>query len=167
MKLSAVIAGIGLALSAWAESVAGIEWARPQGWQDDPKPMRAANYLIKKQPGEPEDGECGFYYFGPGQGGSIEANIKRWIGQFEPGVAPPTPKKQQINGLPVTTIDHSGVFLGGPPMGPRVKKPGYRMIAAIVEAPEGTVFIKLTGPQKTIGLAQPAFDQLLKSVRKK
>ena len=39
--------------------------------------MRLATYQV------PESGECGVYYFGQGQGGGVEANIDRWIGQFQ------------------------------------------------------------------------------------
>jgi hypothetical protein len=39
-------------------------------------------------------------------------------------------------------------------------------VGAIVEAPEGNVFFKLTGPAKTVQAARPAFDKMLQSVRK-
>jgi hypothetical protein len=45
-------------------------------------------------------------------------------------------------------------------------KPGYRLIGAIVEAPEGMVFFKLTGPAKTVQAAKPAFDKMLQSISK-
>ena len=44
--------------------------------------MRAASYTIPPAAGDSEGGECVVYYFGSGQGGGVEANIKRWIGQF-------------------------------------------------------------------------------------
>jgi hypothetical protein len=47
------------------------------------------------------------------------------------------------------------------------KKPGYRLLGAIVEAPEGNVFFKLTGPDATVGAAQAELDALVASFEKK
>jgi len=46
------------------------------------------------------------------------------------------------------------------------KKPGYRLLGAIVEAPGGLVFFKCTGPAATIGKAQAEFDSLIGSLAK-
>jgi hypothetical protein len=52
-------------------------------------------------------------------------------------------------------------------MSPTGKKAGYRLLGAIVEAPAGNVFFKLTGPAATIAAAQADFDALVASIRKK
>ena len=41
--------------------------------------------------------------------------------------------------------------------------PGYRLLGAIVEGPGGNVFVKLTGPAKTVTANQQKFNQLLAS----
>jgi hypothetical protein len=129
--------------------------------------MRAATYVVPAAAGDSEDGECAVFYFGQGQGGDVDANIKRWNGQFEGGAAAPKPAQTTINGLKVTTIEHSGTYLaGGPMMKAATKKPGYRMAGAIVEAPQGNVFFKLTGPAKTVQAAKPAFDKMMQSVKR-
>jgi hypothetical protein len=46
------------------------------------------------------------------------------------------------------------------------RKPGYRIAGAIVEAPQGSVFFKLTGPAATVQAAKPAFDKMLQSVKR-
>ncbi len=46
------------------------------------------------------------------------------------------------------------------------KKAGYRLVGAIVEAPEGNVFFKLTGPAPTVAAAQADFDALVASIQK-
>jgi len=46
------------------------------------------------------------------------------------------------------------------------KQPGFRLLGAIVEAPQGLVFFKCTGPTATIGKAQAEFDALLGSLAK-
>src|SRR5205807_2155263 len=115
-----------------------------------------ATYLIPAADGDSEDGECAVFFFGPGQGGGVEANIKRWIGQFEQPDGRPSDqlakqKQETINGLSVTTIDLTGTYLGGgPTMGQSGKKAGYRLLGAIVEGPQGAIFFKLTGPTKTV-----------------
>lgn len=45
-------------------------------------------------------------------------------------------------------------------------KPGYRMLGAIVEGPQGSVFFKFTGPAKTVAANQKAFDGMIESVGK-
>ena len=43
------------------------------------------------------------------------------------------------------------------------KRPGLRLLGAIVESPEGLVFFKLTGPAATVGAAQADFEALVAS----
>ena len=110
--------------------------------------------------------------FGRGQGGSVDLNLQRWRDQFETDTGGPpslAERKSTINGLAVTTVSLAGTYLAS--MGPMfqsgtVKKPGYRMLGAIVEAPEGNVFVKLTGPEKTVLGADGEFQAFLNSLRK-
>ena len=44
------------------------------------------------------------------------------------------------------------------------KKPGWRLIGAIVEAPEGLVFFKCVGPAATMQKAEKEFEKLLASL---
>lgn len=159
---------------AYAESVAGISWTAPASWKSlGEKPMRAATYAVTPAPGDADPAECAVYYFGPGQGGSVQANIDRWVGQFEQANGKPskevaTIQKRTIHGLSVSTVDVSGSYggMGGPMAATHVKKPGYRMLAAIVEAPQGAVFFKFTGPVKTVKANQASFEKMLDSVKK-
>jgi hypothetical protein len=47
------------------------------------------------------------------------------------------------------------------------KKENYRLLGAIVEAPEGLVFFKFTGPAKTIGASEAEFDAMIGTMAKK
>jgi hypothetical protein len=155
-----------------AESVAGLHWTAPAGWKNEgSRPMRAATYVVPPAPGEPEGSECVVYFFGPGQGGSVEANIDRWKGQFkESGSKPAAPhvQKRNIHGLQVTTIDVSGEYtgMGGPMATQSHAVAGYRMLGAVVEGPQGNVFIKFAAPAKTVAANQQKFEQLLDSFQK-
>ena len=44
---------------------------------------------------------------------------------------------------------------------PANPKPGYRLLGAIVEGPEGAVFFKLTGPEKSVTAAEKTFRKML------
>jgi hypothetical protein len=144
-----------------AETVAGLKWTAPAGWQAESgsRPMRAATYTVG-------DAECAVYFFGQGQGGGIQANIDRWESQFQGSIS--KTGKRTIHGLAVTTIDVSGNYKGmtGPGSGGGAPKPGFRMLGAIVENPAGNVFFKFTGPAKTIAANETKFNQMLDSVSK-
>lgn len=158
-----LLAGAGLLA---ADSGAGVHWAMPASWKPEAqRPMRLATYTVA--PG----GECGVYYFGAGQGGSVEANLDRWIGQFlqrdgKPSKAAAQIANRTIHGLQVTTVDVSGAYtgMGGPTAQPGPAMPGYRMLGAIVEGPQGSIFFKFTGPAKTVAANRAAFDKMLESL---
>jgi hypothetical protein len=159
------------AFSLIAESGAGIRWTTPANWKSqEQRPMRLATYTVPPAPGDQEAGECGVYYFGAGQGGSVQANMDRWIGQFQQSdgkASKATVKNENVGGgLKLTTVDVSGAYtgMGGPraPQGP--PKPGYRLLGAIVEAPHGSIFFKFTGPAKTVAQNQSAFLKMLASI---
>jgi hypothetical protein len=143
-----------------------VKWTPPSRWEAKPASgMRAATYIIPPASGDSEGGECAVF---ENLGGSVQANVDRWIGQFEKTDGAPNQKSETISGLTVTTVDVSGTFKGGGPMMGNTSAPksGYRMLGAIVEGPEGNVFFKLTGPAKTIAAAQDEFQAMLKSLKK-
>lgn len=175
MRLLIVCAALAATASlVSAEQAGGVKWTAPSTWKTQgPRPMRAATYVIPAAAGDKDAGELAVYYFGPGQGGGVDANIKRWIGQFQrpdgkPAAGLEKTAKRTISGLPVTTIDLSGTYTGaaGPMATEKIIKPGYRLLGAIVEGPEGGVFFKFTGPAKTVAANSPAFERLLNSVKK-
>lgn len=127
--------------------------------------MRAATYIVSPATDDKDNAECVVYFFGPGQGGSVEANIDRWKGQFKPSDGKVT--KLSVHGLPVTKIDISGEYSGmGGPMAQAPSKSGYRLLGAIVEGAGGNLFIKFTGPLKTVAANQQRFDAFLASFAK-
>jgi len=155
-----------------ADSVAGLKWNPPAGWKSQGSTsMRAATYVLPPAPGDADNAECVVYFFGAGQGGSVEANIERWKGQFLQPDGKPAPgkvEKRTVHGLPVTTIESAGDYagMGGPMAQGGGAKHKYRLLGAIVEGPGGNVFIKFTGPEKTVALHQRHYDELLASFEK-
>ena len=134
--------------------------------------MRLATYTIAAASGDQTNGECIVSYFGQGQGGSVDANVDRWVNQFQQPNGKPSKdaakvEKKTIHGLKVTTIDVSGAYsgMGGPMASPGgAPKTGYRLLGAIIEGPQGTVFFKFTGPGKTVGQSQAGFDKMLSTL---
>ena len=154
--------------SAEGATAGGITWTVPGAWTEGQgSAMRVATYEVPGAKGA-EPGQCAVFYFGPGQGGGVDANVQRWAGQFK---EKPTPKqaRRTVAGVPVTRVDVAGTYLnpGGGMMQSQGEKPGYRLLGAIVEAPEGNVFFKLTGPVASVGAAEAAFDGLVGSIARK
>ena len=79
-----LVLGLAAAASTPEGAAGGVRWTVPAGWQaPSERPMRVATYKIPAAAGT-EDGECGVFFFGKGQGGSVEDNLARWRAQFEP-----------------------------------------------------------------------------------
>jgi hypothetical protein len=161
----------GVALGS--DSVAGLSWTVHNRWKKgEDQPMRVATYVVPASEGDLEDAECAVYYFGPDQGGGVEANIQRWIGQFEQpdGGASENAAKVSTwntNGVEITSMDLEGTYTGGgPAMGMQEPQADYRMLAAIADGPEGLVFFKLVGPKRTVVEAAPEFQFVVASVEK-
>jgi len=160
-------AAAAVAAGAIEGAAAGVQWIAPASWKSQPaRSMRVATYEIQAAPGA-ESGECGVFYFGQGKGGGVEDNIARWVGQFE-AAALPKRETRTVHNLRVYMVDVSGTYLasGGPMMQAQGKKPGYRLLGAIVEAPRGLVFFKCTGPAATLAKAQADFQSLIGSLAK-
>ncbi len=163
------------AQAAQASSEAGGHvWTAPSGWEaQGARPMRVATYRIAPTKGDTDPAELAIFYFGEGQGGAVDANVKRWLGQFQKADGTPITekdartKKETLNGLALTTVDVKGTYNGGGPMmGPASPKPNSRLLGAIVEGPQGPVFFKLTGPERTVAGAEKGFRKLLESMKK-
>lgn len=152
------------------ESTAGgIVWSYPSKWtKAGPRAMRVVTYTIPAAQGDAEAGECAVSFFPSGAGGDIESNIQRWSGQFENAPAP-MKKDEEVNGMKIAKVVISGNYLApsGPMMESQGKKENFRLFGAIIEAPEGKVFFKFTGPAKTVEGAGTEFDALIASIAKK
>ena len=149
-----------------SNAVAGVHWTVPAGWTEQgARQMRIATYTIPAAKGDPEETECAVFYFGANQGGDIGTNIDRWASQFDHAPAP-VKKNEEVHGMQVTTVRIDGTYLApaGPMMESQGKREGYRLLGAIVAAPEGSVFFKLTGPAKSVAAAEEAFRGLVQSL---
>ena len=142
---------------ASATVLAGARWSVPLEWIDlGSRSMRAAQYQLAPLGGEREAAELNVFFFGSRQGGGIDANIDRWVGQMslpdggDPKLAAER-ESLEVDGMPVHIVCLDGTYnAGGMGMGGQTTpKENYRMVAVILEGPEGNVFFKLTGPERT------------------
>lgn len=154
------------------EQAGGLSWssAAPLTRRVPASQMRAAEYGVSGEAGE---AVLTVFYFGPGQGGSVQGNVDRWVAQVSQPDGKPSSEvakitKSEVGGMPVTRVDVTGTFGGGmaPMMGQQAAaQTDQRVLGAIVEGPQGPVFFKLTGPEATVGSAEKAFDGLIASMK--
>jgi hypothetical protein len=167
---------IACALCAAAVSstaAAGLTFAAPDGWTlgRPGSSMRVAEFTLPRAAGDPEDAQLVVYYFG-GQGGSVDANIERWLGQIEQPDGKPTSavakrESRTVNGLPVTLVDATGTYVAQvtPGAAERRNQPHFRLRAGVVQTANGPYFLKLTGPQATVAKWNAAVDRFIGSLR--
>jgi hypothetical protein len=139
----------------------GLAAKVPAGWVEEPgqRPMRLATVRIPRQGGDTEDGEMSVSEVG----GSLEANVERWRGQFQEKPEPVLLKKEAA-GLEVTTVEMGGTFADSMRGGPA--KPGTKLLGAIVKVPgaDSLVFFKAWGPQRTMEEWKPSFEEFVASL---
>ena len=143
-----------------------IDFDLPKSWekQTPSSSLRIAQAAI---PGPGGPGDLAVFFFGPGQGGSVDANVSRWVGQMET-TDHPKPETFEAGGMKVTWVDVKGTLKAsqmGP--GPSASMSDARLYGAVVEGPGGPWFFKVTGPDATLAPQRDAFLAMLKSVRKK
>ena len=105
-------------------------------------------------------------------GGTVQANIDRWLGQFKAsgGEKPKNmadPAQEVIGGIQVHWVDVRGTYLDQRgPFAPKQERPDYRVLATILEIPKsGRVFVKFYGPQATVKSNAAAFAKMIKGLR--
>lgn len=149
-----------------APALAQLTWDVPKGWvrAEKPSPMRKASYTLPKQAGDNDAPDLAISV----AGGSIDANIDRWVQQFSEDSKPTLKKKtRKIGTWEVTLVELKGTWLGsGMNAGGVPPKHGYAMLAAIVPVSEDAKwFFKVVGPEKSIEAARADFDVFVNSVR--
>lgn len=158
--------------SGAAVTVAGLKWVAPTRWEKKPpaNDMRAAEFTIAG-----DNGEVALLTFsnfgGAGRGGNVQSNIDRWKAQFrnpETGGEPDFKQKtRKVVGISVELIDIVGTYKDGMPGQNQVtERAGYAMRGAIIDGPQGMVFIKMTGPYETVVSTRDDWYQLIDGMTK-
>ena len=144
----------------------------PDGWKRVQPRSRIVETEFAIKPTKPDDQPGRMTSMGAG--GSVEANISRWYGQFSQPDGSATKdraalKTLRIAGCKVTLIDISGTFKdmpGGPFAGGQsIDRPDYRMMAAIVETIDnGNYFLKFYGPAATVEASSKGFKKMIEGM---
>jgi len=135
----------------------------PEGWvrRAPSNTMVDAEFALPRVEGDPEDGRVTISR----AGGTVEANIARWENQFAEKPKAAT-EDVNVSGLKAVTVRLAGTLGGGGPMakgGP--DKPNSKMWGSVIPLPATNVFIKATGPQKTMERWDQSFGTFLKSLK--
>lgn len=149
-----------ISLSAGESITAGMFQFTPE------KPWVVVDYPSHMVKGALTHGEKGpllkFYHFGQGQGGGIEANLKRWNKQFE-GEAKVTKSEISYGKQKVAIVLMAGTYLDGGIMERKTPKENYALLGAVIPHAQGDVFLKMTGPAGEIKNAQADLKALINS----
>ena len=163
--------GVSVTLSDSTYTVAGVAFNPPAEWRDEGQTsMRKAQLAYGPVGGETDSATMVVFYFGPSEGGAAQANITRWIGQMvQPDGSPSADKATQyeteLGGMKASVVEVTGNYAaGGMGMGTAVSKDGYLMVAVVLEGPEGSLFYKLTGPEKTAAKMAGEFASMMEKI---
>lgn len=144
--------------------LAGIRFQLPSGWTNEQpsSPMRLAQAAI---PGSGGAGQLTAFFFGPGGGGGVDANLNRWIGQMA-DAGEPVREEFESGEFLVTTVRQTGM-LRASTMGtfPSTDQPGYALYGAVVEGPGGPWFFKAVAPEATMDEQAAGFRQMLAGIQ--
>lgn len=151
-----------------------VQYDAPTAWKQVPpeQRMRVAQYSIARVAGDNEDGVVAVFFFA-GSGGTVEDNVKRWVGQFVGAGGQPIDQATvhretfpvgpfTAHFVELTGHYHGDVMKGG--SGTPSESP-YRLLGAIVETPGGKLVFKATGPEATLAAAREDFIKMLKTCR--
>lgn len=149
------------------EQIGMLQGVIPSDWKREQpsSSMRIAQFAL---PGEAGVGELIAF---SGIGGSVDANLERWYGQFKPegdiSVADGALKKHlHVNGMEATISYASGTYLKSSMGmgGTQTEMKNYVLMAAIIIAPDGPYYFKGTGPAQTMNNQKQAFEKFVNSI---
>lgn len=148
-------------------STRALKWALPQGWVAKPVTSRMRAFQAEVPGGL----QLVVYHFGKGKGGSVQANLERWLGQIKPSGGKSASEVAQRSlrvqhRVVIQTLDVSGTYVAetAPGSGKFVNKPGHRLLAAVVTGGDGPYFVKLIGEAKAIEAQARGYYQFLASL---
>lgn len=142
----------------------------PRGWESraPSSTSRLAQFILAGSDSA-NAAEVVVYFFGPAQGGNVEANLARWRGQFSmPDGSPVSEKvtRDSSGAFPITIAEFRGTYRRGIGTGMADSvRTGQALVAAIAETPRGTMFIQLFGAASRVAREREPFVQFVKALR--
>ena len=149
--------------------VSEFTFTRPANWEwvESTSQMRKAELKVVDEKTKAK-AEVVFYHFGQGGAGGTQANVDRWLGQFVEPRDKINAKTEVANvgKHKVTYVSAEGTYKSGMPGGAPTPAPNYALLGAIIEASEGSVFVKMTGPKELTKSASADFKKMVESALK-
>src|SRR5215831_7846150 len=169
--LTFVSAGFAIAAEAPATfQVSEFTFKRPPAWEwiESTSTMRKAQLKVLSAD-KKESAEVVFYYFGQGGGGGTQANVDRWLGQFQEPKDKINSKVEEVavDKRKVTYVQAEGTYLSGMPGGPKTPQPNSMLLGAVLESDNGNVFVKMTGPMALTKASMTEFKKMVEGALKK
>ena len=139
----------------------------PKDWEKE-QPSSSMRMAQFRFPGNDGDGELVIF---SGIGGSIDANLNRWYGQFKSETENSVSESairtnSQIKDMNVTFSYVEGTYLKSSMgmSGTKTEMPNYALLAAIVATPDGLYYFKGTGPKSTMDSHRVNFETFIRSI---
>lgn len=163
-------------VSAEEVSLGDLKSKTPASWKSSPpsNKFRAYQASVPKSKDDAEDAELVVFFFGPGGGGGVADNLKRWKSMFEAPAGKSIDDVAKVETFKVgkaelTYLDVTGIYLSKfPPFDPNAKttrKTNFRRLGVFFDVDGGPYFITLTGPAATVSAAKADFDSWLKNFK--
>ncbi len=146
--------------------MAAIRLTAPDTWirQQPRNQFVTTEFSLPRTEGDANDGRLTISV----AGGSIDANLERWRGQFEGDLTREVAEDLEIAGVTVKLLDCSGTYNDQPgPFAPGVPREEYRMMGAVIPVGSQLHFVKAYGPEKTMAQYEPSFRAFLQSLEVK
>ncbi len=148
----------------------GLALVAPEGWVPEApaSAFRTAQYRLARVGDDAEDAELVVFRMAAG---SFSQNVERWTAQFEqpdgtPSSEVATRSTRRVADMPLHEFECSGTYVAEtmPGSGERVNKPGFKLLAAVVESPYGPYYFKFTGPAATVDRWRASYTEFLSSL---
>lgn len=128
--------------------------------------MRLAEYVA----GSAGGAEVVVYFFGPSQGGTVEANLTRWKSQFSNpsgGAVEEKISHEKSGPFPLTIAEYHGTYARGMGAGSSAADalPDHVLTAVVAETPKGTLFFQMYGPTKAVQAERARYLEFVRSLK--
>ena len=176
--MRALLVALGLAgalIPGWAEPppqpvafrVGPLLFDRPEGW-NWVKPegsFRAAQ--LEKTKSNKTPLVMAFSRFPAGTGGTVQANLDRWIRQFSQTSSPAEVRSVSTNSCLLTLVKIRGSLKGGLPGGPDQEIPDALLLGAILETEGEMIVVKTAGPTSALTGEEKVFSEMISAAAEK
>ena len=165
----------GALIPGWAEPppqpvafrVGPLLFDRPEGWRwVKPEGSFRAAQLEKSGPSKTLL-LMTFSRFPAGSGGTVQANVDRWVRQFSQTSAPADVRSIPTKSYPLTLVKIRGALKGGLPGGPDKEIPDALLLGAILEAEGEMIVVKMAGSASSLSTEEKAFGEMISGAAEK